>query len=258
MTRAWIVVVAMGLALGWAAPSEAVFTVVSVLCEPLDNVSDTDEPQVFPSMPSATAGDLVYLQAVSNGAGLTFTRSNDGGQAWADLAGQNAAAASSDAWWATFNGTWSANVGIEPSGSGAQTSVCVFVLRPTSGTHTVAIDVTLAWESEGAGTTYTQTGQTRTGSSCLSVASFIGMGGTASTWGSVSGTGWTQVTSPAAQFRITPNTDVSTAFAHNVGTGASNNVSLTQNQSVAGVTSMVSWCETASSGRRGPAMGVLP
>lgn len=242
------VAIAVALLLA-AVPAQAAITFFGVASTPADNGSNGDEPIAITPPASMTSGDLVYVYLSTAAGGVTYTISNDGdgctGDAWTSLTGHTASNPVADAFWCTFDGAWGADPSFEPSGTGAISTAVMLVFRPTSGSHTFAIDVALTFETEGAATTLTMTGQTRTGSSCVSIASWGTDNATASTWGTLSGTGWSK-TSLSAQYRNTGGTpDVSLSFAYNIGTGASNDVAQTQSNSEAGHVSMVSFCETA-------------
>lgn len=245
------ILLAAALCVYLTTPAEAAITFFGVASTPADNGSNGDEPIAITPPASMAAGDLVYVVVSSVSGGITWSVSADGdgcvNDSWTSLTGFTTSNPVSDAFWCVHDGGWAADPSFDPSGTGAVSTAVMLVFRPTSGSYTWDNNVALAFEDEAAGTTFTKTGQDPSGTSCVSVAMWDSDAATASTWGTLSGTGWSK-TSLSAQYRNTNGaTDVSMSFAYYIGSGeATGDVAQTQSQNVNGHVSMISFCETAS------------
>ena len=236
------------------SPAEATITFFGVASVPADNGTNTADPQITPPA-SMTLNMLVVVNCgAANNAVTVDISATNGGQSWTDLGGDTTTN-SSHVLWTSFDGTWDNNPIFDFSATPGNASCIMLVFAPTSTACTWAVDNALAFAAPGAVSTYTITGVTRAGASSVATGMFMSEATTASTWGTLSGAGWSQ-TGLGAQYRNTAGDDLSFAYAYNIGTGATNDVSLTQNQAVVGKTAIVSFAETCPAGG-GPAPGPL-
>lgn len=238
------VLLALALTLVLASPASAAWTFFGVTSSPADNGTSTATQITLTPPGSMTAGDLVFVVQWQRGT-ATFSIGVTGGQLWNSLTRQtNGSIISAQAHWARFDGTWAANPRFDFS-AGTNTNALMMVFRPTGTSKLLAVDVAQANGTFTAGSTpftKTITGHTRTKSSCVTITTWITADD--NTWGTLSGTGWSQ-TSLTAQYRNTSGSDMSLSAAYNIGSGATNNVSLNQsaNGGDAGLTSIISFFE---------------
>lgn len=238
------VLLALALTLVLASPASAAWTFFGVTSSPADNGTSTATTITLTPPGSMTAGDLVYVVQWQRGT-ATFSIGVTGGQLWNSLTRHtDGSVLSTQAHWARFDGSWAANPRFDFS-AGTNTNALMLVFRPTSTSKLLAVDVAQATASFAAGSTpftKTITGHTRTKSSCVTIGVWISTDD--NSWGSLSGSGWSQ-TSLTAQYRNTSGSDMSLAAAYNIGSGATNNVSLNQsvNGGDAGRTAIVSFYE---------------
>lgn len=232
----------------WATPAQAAITFFGVASTPADNSANLTEPTVVTPPSNMLVGDLVLVAMGSSSGSLTVSVSNAGGQTWDTTPGCIGAASGTSLCfvWACFDGTWDADPSFEPSGTGAATTHVMLVFRPSTNdtcTDKWTVDAGPTFANQAANTTFTITGVTRSGASSVAIGAWVSEAATASTWGSLSGTGWSD-TDLGAQYRNTQGTtDSSMAFAYNIGTGATNNVAKTQSASNAGATGIIAFEE---------------
>lgn len=213
---------------------------------PADN-SSLGEPQTGASLTppaSMLAGDLVVIRLVNeNGsAGDGLALNHLGGQTWTSDTTSGSysytgAAAGHRVYWCTFNGTWTGgNPTFDlPSKSGNRGgSAQILVFRPDSTSKVWALDTAPSWAGFSAPSTpftVTVTGITPVNADTVTLAGWCSDDD--NTWGSLSGTGWSN-TGLAAQYRNPAGSDISTTYAYNLkgAPSATNNVS--QNQATLG------------------------
>lgn len=193
-----------------------------------------------------TAGDLVIVYASNNEASGTMTVSTTGGQTWTSET-QNGTAIQRRIFWATFNGTWSADPQFDQSlhGTGAFT-LQMMVIRPTNTGCTWSQDVANS-SSTGtpSGPPYdsTLTGQTV---SANSVTGAFWAAGDDNTWVLQTG-GWSNPSS-VAMIRNGSLHSISIAYLINSGAGATGDV--TNRQTANGPDStgknIMTWKETCN------------
>ena len=153
------------------------------------------------------AGDLAIVMCANRTSG-TWSVGVDGGQSWTQVVlntGQRI-------FWCRFNGTWGADPRFDCT-STACTSAVMLVYRGGGSTFLWAVDVALSYGSANVGSapyTVTRTGLTTVGADVVALAGWHNLGAT--TFGSLSGTGWT--VSGDAQYRNTAGSDQSLSFAH--------------------------------------------
>lgn len=212
-----------------------------VASSPADNGTSTATQITITPPASMTAGDLVYVRCYQRGT-ATFSVGVTGGQTWNTLTRQvQSTTNATQAFWATYNGTWSANPRFDFS-AGTNTNVVMIVFRPTDTAKIFGVDTAENTQAFTAAATITITGHTRVNSSCVTVAAWVTADD--NTWGTLTGTGWSK-TGLSAQYRNTSGNDMSSTYAYNIGSGATNNVSQTQLTlgNDAGVYSIISFYE---------------
>lgn len=217
--------------------SQSQITFFGVASTPTDNGTNTATTVAVTPPGSMVTGDLVVLYAYQRGASTTMSISETSGQTWNDVTGHQSSTAvlSADMFWCRYNGTWGSNPSVSFS-AGTNTNVVMLVFRPSSGSNTWGLDPLSAglnrFVSFSSGTTITNTmGQTPVNASTVGIASF--MTDDDNTWGSLSGTGWSQ-TGLGAQYRNTSGSDVSSAYAYRIKTSSSAYESVSLNQATLG------------------------
>lgn len=185
---------------------------------PADN-GTAQEPATLAVTPPASmvAGDLVFLVGHERSADNTLiTLSEQGGQTWnGPLEVTAANNQGMRLWWAQFDGTWDASpsLAFAAVGGNVPISATMHVFRPASTTNlTWRVDQTMAGGSEASADPIVVSDVTPTKRDNVTLAAIFLS--TAPTVSGVSGTGWTGVTSPAAQFRNTIGSDQMAAFAY--------------------------------------------
>jgi hypothetical protein len=208
---------------------------------PADNSASNAATQTITVPGSMTTGDLVFVTCSARDAAATFSVGVTGGQTWNALTAQTNTNIATQSFWCRYNGTWSANPRFDFSTSTCNTSV-MQVFRPTDTGKLWGVDQAQSITTFTAAATVTITGQTRAQSSAISIAHWVTPDD--NSWGTLSGSGWSQ-TGIGAQYRNTGGNDSSQAYAYNIGTGGSNDVSLTQtaNGNDAGIRSIISFYE---------------
>lgn len=209
-------------------------TLFGSIAVPADSGTSAVNPTVFanPPIASMVAGDLCFVWAHCRTASATIAVSATGGQSWNTIGTSQSSANTTltvRGFWCRYNGTW----GTAPSfsfGATTNNTIVMMVFRPTSGSYLWGVDGANlgTYLDRAAAASFSITGWTPQNPSTVS----IGVWATSddNTWGTISGTGWTQIAAPAAQFRNVAGNDTSVSFAHNIKTSisATNNVSLSQ------------------------------
>lgn len=221
-------------------------TFFNVAVTPADNGSSATNPTVVTPPASMQAGDLVVMFGDRRASSGSISMSETGGQSWNSLTENDQNTQRTRIFWCNFNGTWSANPSIN-MGATLCNSAVMLVFR-SSNTDAFdrgfAADNALsagAFAAPGSPYTVTITGLTRQ-TAVPGVAIAFWAVAIANTWGTLSGTGWSQ-TNLTAQYRNTAGSDQSIACAYNIGTGATNNVSLNESAGTAGAKSILSFKE---------------
>lgn len=191
---------------------------------PADNGTNATATITVTPPTSMVQGDLVVV-FLQNRAFANFSVGVTGGQTWNFVSREPGGAETIGTYWATFNGTWSANPRFDFSQT-TNTSAYMLVFRANSTASTWAIENYSA-NYQTSNTAKTQTGVTPTGNSNVTVVAFLSIDD--NTWGTLTGTNWTQ-TGIAAQYRNLAGSDTSAAFAYQIQSTAAftNDVSLTQ------------------------------
>lgn len=193
---------------------------------PTDNGTSATSPVAFanPPIASMVSGDLVIVYAYCRTGSATISVSNAGGQTWTSETAHSSSTATLTGriFWCTYNGTWSAAPSFSFSAT-TNTNVVMHVFRPSSGSNSWALSTATTTGTENtlvsnvSAATWTvpfDIGSTYTPDNNKTVNLAIFNTDDDNTWGSPSGTGWTQVTSPASQFRNTSGSDVSSAYMY--------------------------------------------
>lgn len=192
---------------------------------PADNGTNATTTITLTPPASMVTNDLVVVYLTQRGT-ATFSVGVSGGQKWTsigrDVGTSNVAL---ETYWATYNGTWSANPRFDFS-AGTNTTAVMVVFRPTDNAKIWATEQ-IATTNAAAAATITVTGITPNFNDNVTVASWHTADD--NTWGTLTGTGWSQ-TSLSAQYRNVAGNDASTALAYRLQStaAATNNVSLTQ------------------------------
>lgn len=225
---------------------------------PTDNGTSAASPVTFanPPIASMATGDLVIVYAYCRNAAATITINNAGGQTWTSETNHQSSTSTLTGriFWCRFNGTWSAAPSFAFT-STTNTNCVMHVFRPNTSTNSWALITATNTVSENAMTSRVAAATwawpldaanfTPDSNDTVTIVSFITEDD--NTWGTLTGTGWTQVTSPSAQFRNTSGNDVSSTYAYIIqGTAASIPVmGLTQtaNGNDAGIYSGFLWRE---------------
>jgi hypothetical protein len=192
---------------------------------PTDNGSNATTTITLTPPTSMLTGDLVVVYLLQRGT-ATFSVGVSGGQTWVSI-GRNVgtANAANDVFWATFNGTWSANPRFNFS-AGTNTTAVMLVFRPDTGTN-VWFEESDQVANAAAAATITVTGVTPANPKNVTIASW--MTADDNTWGTLTGTNLVK-TNLSAQYRNLAGNDTSATFAYQIQATAAptNNVSQTQ------------------------------
>lgn len=202
-------------------------TFFGVTSVPVDGAAATNATTTITLTPPASmvTNDLVVVYLTQRGT-ATFSVGITGGQTWTSI-GRDVGTANValETFWATYNGTWSANPRFDFS-AGTNTTAVMVVFRPDDNSKIWATEQ-IATTNAAAAATITVTGITPNFAPNVTIASWHTADD--NTWGTLTGTGWSQ-TSLSAQYRNTSGNDSSTALAYRLQStaAATNNVSLTQ------------------------------
>lgn len=193
------------------------------------------------ALASAQAGDLIVIVCQYRGVGdavnVTQMLPNEyGGQCWNIERGFTGNNHHSRMFWCRFNGTWTADPtvshydsGFGVSGTAALTAVAMVFRPDNAADHWVVCNGPIRGTFTAGTTPFTKTitGLTPRKNDTVTIA--VWSTADDNTWGSLSGTNWTQ-SGLSAQYRNTTGTDQSLAIAYQLqGTAAAtNNVSLNQ------------------------------
>lgn len=209
---------------------------------PADNGSAADASTLAVTPPgSMVSGDLVVLvgqmQVATTG---QITVSATGGQTWSSVSEAAANDQVVSVFWCQYNGTWSADPSLAfASQSGTQPATAVMhVFRPST-VGTWVLDTAFAGGAEASASPTVITGITPNKRDNVVLAGWAIPN--ASTWGTLSGTGW--VAMETAQWRNTSGSDQSITFAHQLqgANAATNNVSQVPSTAAAGVSFIMAW-----------------
>jgi len=190
--------------------------------------TNTTDPTVvdIDSEITCLAGDLIVMVGQQRATAATLAVSATGGQTWNTLTPQLALTLQSvEIYWCQFNGTWSADPSVDFSAAVCN-SVQAFVFRPPATNYNWSVNQALV-ELDTAGSPATITGQTTTGTDLtVTIAGWFTPDD--NTWGSLSGTGWSDL--GGGQYRNTSGSDQSATFAYKLqsAAGATGDVTKTQ------------------------------
>lgn len=211
---------------------------------PTDNGTSAASPVAFanPPIASMTTGDLVVVYCYARNASATFGVSNAGGQSWNSGTAHNSSTAtlSGQVFWCRYNGTWSAAPSFTFS-STTNTNAIMHVFRPTSTTLQWGLETgltgsgaaavqTLASYSASGNFAVPEAGSATINTHANTIAFAIWSSDDDNSWGTIIGTGWTQVTVPVSQWRNTSGSDASSAYSYKIysATGTLNQVQASQ------------------------------
>lgn len=209
---------------------------------PADGASATNtaDPTAFsnPPIASMTAGDLAIIYAAKRNATGTISISNTGGQSWTDVGSVNSSGGTltGNAFWCTFNGTWSAAPSVSFSAT-TNNTVVMIVFRPDGTTYTWGYDTYSAGTASNPsltsfaaiaspGSTWI-TPPTPTHDNNITIAGWNTDDD--NTWGTLTGAGWSK-TGLSAQYRNTSGSDTSQSFAYLIQTTAQQTTNVTQTE----------------------------
>lgn len=215
-------------------------TYFGTAANPSDNGTSVATTVAVTPPGSMTTGDLVILTAYQRGT-ATFSISATGGQSWTSETRHQGTTAtlSMQVFWCRYNGTWGADPSILFS-AGTNTNVVMNVFRPTSSSYSWAKD---PYSSAGADNNVISSYAATTSVALIvgtpqnnnTVTLGIFSSDDDNTWSFFVGTGWVAVTSPAAQFRNTSGSDISSAYAYIIQTsGAADLANPQMNQATLG------------------------
>lgn len=202
-------------------------TFFGVSSVPVDGAAATNATLTITLTPPASMvdGDLVVVYLTQRGT-ATFSVGVNGGQLWTPV-GRNVGTANValETYWAQYNGTWAANPRFDFS-TATNTTAVMLVFRPDDNTKIWEIDQP-STTNAAAALTQTIPGVTPSSSPSVTIASFHTADD--NTWGTLTGTGWSNALL-SAQYRNTAGQDSSSAFAYFLQTTVAPipNVSLTQ------------------------------
>jgi len=190
---------------------------------PTDNGTSAASPVAFanPPIASMAAGDLVVVYAYCRNASATIAVSNAGGQSWtSETAHQSSTAVlTGQVFWCRYNGTWSAAPSFSFS-STTNTNVVMHVFRPVTSTNQWSLDpgantlnINIPRSFAAAATISSPSAATSTTFDNTVNLYFVSTDDD-NTWGTPTGSGWTQVTSPSSQFRNTSGNDISSSYMY--------------------------------------------
>ncbi|MCB0775294.1 MAG: T9SS type A sorting domain-containing protein [Chitinophagaceae bacterium] len=218
-------------------------TFFGVASSPADNGSNTATTATITPPASMQAGDLVIIYGEYRNTGGTLTISDDGGQSWTTETQYNGSNQRIRIFWCRFNGTWSSNPQISRGAGGGTRplSAIMYVFRPTISTNSWVVNVGPN-NANPTGTSISVTGVTTTLPKTVTMAYWGSPAAT--TWGSLSGSGWVK-TGLTAQYRNTGGSGQSHTSAYNIqsSTATLANVSQIQSSSQQTATSIISWAE---------------
>lgn len=181
---------------------------------PADNGAANEPTTLAITVPAnMKAGDLVVMYGIHRLAADTITLSATGGQTWNDTGNINGTGCSIHAWWCQFNGTWGANPSLAfASESGTIPVSAIMVVFRSDVNVRWSVDTAIAGGTEASASPVVITGITPKYKENVSIA--IWLVTNISTWGTIAGAGWVQITT--AQFRNSAGSDVSSAVAYQI------------------------------------------
>jgi hypothetical protein len=202
---------------------------------PADNGTSAASPVSFNSgvapLSTMQAGDLaiIYLYCRNNAATLGIN--NGGGQSWnSETTHQSSTSVlTGKVLWCRFNGTWGASPSFTYS-STTNTNAVMVIFRPATSTNSWGLSTASTTNIENTLVSYAASAifgvpadaATFTPAQNNTVSLAIRSTADDNTWGTPTGTGWAQITSPSSQFRNTSGSDVSSAYTYIIqGTAAS-------------------------------------
>lgn len=191
-------------------------------------------------------GDLVVLVALERTAAPSSAHaiSATGGQTWSaaqTFAGANSCSAS--VFSCTYNGTWSADPSVVYAAEGGTIAVTtvMHVFRSSAPVRWI-LDTAIAGGAEASASPVVISGISPTQRVTITLACWVVPN--ASTWGTLSGTGW--AVTGGAQYRNTAGSDLSGSFAHCVldEQGETGDVSLVPSSQAAGISFTIVFAAT--------------
>lgn len=200
-------------------------TFFGVSSVPNDNGTNATTTITLTPPASMIDGDLVLVYLLQRG-NAVFSVGVNGGQIWTPVGRNNGTVnLALETYWAQYNGTWAANPRFDFS-LGTNTTAVMLVFRPDDNTKIWEINQPLTTNAAAAAT-QTITGVTPSSSPSVTIGSFHTADD--NTWGTLTGTGWSN-SLLSAQYRNVAGNDTSSAFAYFLQTTVAPipNVSLTQ------------------------------
>lgn len=220
------------------------------ISNPLTTSANGSSPAAVAPPASMVEGDLALFIGVAQSATGTMAVSEAGGQTWSALTQRQSGGMTSQVFWCRFDGTWDASPSLAFDGTLTNGfSAILHVWRPTTGTNTWAVDVAQTnADIPGGNATVTIAGITRSASGALAVAVWAVDNDV--TWSSLAGTGWSTIGD--LSHRNLQGNDLGASVAHNIGDGATNDVSLNTNDTGAlGHSWILAFKEVAAGGGGG-------
>ncbi|HMO33571.1 MAG TPA: hypothetical protein PKE07_11310 [Lacibacter sp.] len=211
---------------------------------PNDNAASAGPTITINPPANMQAGDLVVIHAQYRANSFNPAIGNAGGQSWVAEASYSANTQSTRIIWCRYNGTWSANPTVTVgAGNTLALTAVMYVFRPTNANHIWAVDALQTNTSSNANPNII-TGVTTTLPNSVTMGFWSGAN--SSTWGSLSGTGWSK-TGLANQIRNTTGTQTHTAaYRILAAAGATGNVQQAPGTATTFSRSIMTWYEISN------------
>ena len=227
-----------------AVPASAAITFFGRGVNPADGGSGSANPTAVTPPASMAAGDLVVLSAAILGTSKTLAISEAGGQTWTSETQHDGNGLCTRIFWAEFNGTWSADPSVGGNTAAEPMTVMMGVFRPNDAATAWAIDVAKVSANLTAASPHTITGVTRIAAEAVAVAAFFISDNNA--LDTLGGTGWTRGSDASGGYQNNAGGTFSTEWAYNIGSGATNDVTITDNGPDTGVGWIIAFSEAVS------------
>ncbi|MFN4285334.1 MAG: hypothetical protein ACK4E8_05150 [Lacibacter sp.] len=216
-------------ALGCAA-SVTAQTFFAATSAPGDNGSQTGATVTITPPGGMATGDLVVLFAQYRSTAGTLSIAQAGGQNWIAEDAYTGSTQNTRIFWCRYNGTWSASPQVTAGAGNTQAlTVVMYVFRPANANSQWAIG---APPINSTSSTNPNTINGITTDMPNAVVLAFWSSAQATTWGSLSGTGWSK-SGLAAQVRNTATSGQSHTAAYRIMTSAGTVVNVAQTQSTA-------------------------
>jgi hypothetical protein len=210
-------------------------TLITYSSSVVDNNSSATDPQSSAG-PAVQGGDLVIWYAAKRNTTGSITISPNSGETWNAIGTHNGSTATLSAnffWCIVPAGVTVIDPTVTFNATTNNTSVFL-VFRPTSSSYTWGLDGngTNAFTSFAAAATITNNGVTPANASNVSIAFWNTDDD--NTWGSLSGTNWSQTSISPVQIRNIAGSDASISVAYQIQTSAAATNNVSQNEATLG------------------------